>query len=77
MIENPYMKASIVAFLSAVLTTLYTKYADPEEKKLASKFAQVFIAVMMAGIALIFVTNGSSGEDLVTLPFENGGLADF
>lgn len=77
MLDNPYAKAAIVAFLSAIMVTLYAKFNDPDEKKLASKFAQVFLATLASGIALTFVMNGTGGDDLMTMPFEEGGLADF
>lgn len=77
MLDNPYAKAAIVAFLSAILATLYAKFNDPEEKKLASRFAQVFLAVLASGIALAFVMNAPGGDDLMTEPFILGGLADF
>ena len=77
MIDNPYMKSAIVAFMSAILVTLYAKFNDPEEKKLASRFAQVFMAVLASGIALAFVMNAPGGDDLMSEPFIQGGLADF
>lgn len=77
MIDNPYVKSAIVAFISAILVTLYAKFNDPEEKKLASKFAQVFMAVLASGIALAFVMNAPGGDDLMSEPFIAGGLADF
>ena len=77
MLDNPYVKAAIVAFMSAILVTLYAKFNDPEEKKLASKFAQVFMAVLVSGVALSFVMNAPTGDDLMSEPFEVGGLADF
>lgn len=77
MIDNPYVNAAIVAFLSAILVTLYAKFNEPEEKKLASRFAQVFMAVLVSGVALSFVMNAPSGDDLMSEPFEFGGLADF
>lgn len=77
MIDNPYVKSAIVAFISAILVTLYAKFNDPEEKKLASRFAQVFMAVLASGIALSFVMNAPGGDDLMSEPFIQGGLADF
>ena len=77
MIDNPYVKSAIVAFISAILVTLYVKFNDPEEKKLASKFAQVFMAVLVSGVALSFVMNAPGGDDLMSEPFLAGGLADF
>jgi len=77
MIDNPYAKAAIVAFLSAILVTLYAKFNEPEEKKLASRFAQVFMAVLVSGVALSFVMNAPGGDDLMSEPFIQGGLADF
>ena len=77
MIDNPYVKSAIVAFISAILVTLYVKFNDPEEKKLASKFAQVFMAVLVSGVALSFVMNAPGGDDLMSEPFIAGGLADF
>lgn len=77
MIDNPYMKSAIVAFISAILVTLYAKFNEPEEKKLASRFAQVFMAVLVSGVALSFVMNAPGGDDLMSEPFELGGLADF
>jgi hypothetical protein len=77
MLDNPYMKAALVAFISAVLVTLYAKFNDPDEKKLASKFAQVFMAVLVSGVALSFVMNAPGGDDLMSEPFIAGGLADF
>ena len=77
MIDNPYVKSAIVAFISAILVTLYAKFNDPEEKKLASRFAQVFMAVLASGIVLAFVTNAPGGDDLMSEPFIAGGLADF
>ena len=77
MIDNPYVKSAIVAFISAILVTLYVKFNDPEEKKLASKFAQVFMAVLVSGVALSFVMNAPTGDELMTEPFLAGGLADF
>jgi hypothetical protein len=77
MIDNPYVKSAIVAFISAILVTLYAKFNDSEEKKLASRFAQVFLAVLASGIALAFVMNAPGGDDLMTEPFILGGLADF
>lgn len=77
MLDNPYVKAAIVAFMSAILVALYVKYNDPEEKKLASKFAQVFMAVLVSGVALSFVMNAPAGDDLMSEPFIAGGLADF
>lgn len=76
MIDNPYVKSAIVAFISAILVTLYVKFNDPEEKKLASRFAQVFMAVLVSGVALSFVMN-APGDELMTEPFLAGGLADF
>ena len=77
MLDNPYAKAAIVAFISAILVTLYAKFNDPDEKKLASKFAQVFIAVLVSGGVLSFVMNAPGGDDLMSEPFISGGLADF
>jgi len=77
MLDNPYMKAAIVAFMSAILVTLYAKFNDPDEKKLASRFAQVFMAVLASGVALSFVLNSPGGDDLMSEPFIQGGLADF
>ena len=77
MIYNPYVKSAIVAFISAILVTLYAKFNDPEEKKLASRFAQVFMAVLASGIVLSFVMNAPGGDDLMSEPFIAGGLADF
>ena len=77
MIDNPYVKSAIVAFISAILVTLYAKFNDPEEKKLASRFAQVFMAVLASGIVLSFVMNAPGGDDLMSEPFIAGGLADF
>jgi hypothetical protein len=76
MLDNPYVVATIVAVLTATLFTLYTKFTDKDEKKLASKFAQVFLAALVAGIAFVFVTK-SPGEETLNLPFEQNGLADF
>lgn len=77
MLDNPYAKAAIVAFLSAILATLYAKFNEPEEKKLASRFAQVFMAVLVSGVVLSFVMNAPGGDDLMSEPFIAGGLADF
>lgn len=77
MLDNPYAKAAIVAFLSAILVTIYAKFNDPEEKKLASRFAHVFMAVLVSGVAFAFVMNAPGGDDLMSEPFEVGGLADF
>lgn len=77
MIENPYVKAAIVAFISAILVTLHAKFHDPDEKKLVSKFAQVFIAVLVSGVSLSFAMNAPGGDDLMSEPFIAGGLADF
>lgn len=79
MLDNPYVKACIIAFLSAIISTLYVKFQEPTEKKLASRFAQVFMATLAAGTVIAFTLNGSyEGEgDLMTDPFIAGGLADF
>jgi hypothetical protein len=77
MLDNPYTKAAIVAFISAILVTLYAKFNDPDEKKLTSKFVQVFMSVLVSGVALSFVMNAPGGDNLMTMPFEEGGLADF
>ena len=77
MIDNPYVKSAIIAFISAILVTLYAKFNDPEEKKLASRFAQVFMAVLVSGVTLSFVMNAPGGDDLMSEPFIAGGLADF
>ena len=71
------MKSAIVAFMSAILVTLYAKFNDPDEKKLASRFAQVFMAVLVSGVALSFVMNAPTGDELMSEPFIAGGLADF
>lgn len=76
MLDNPYVVATIIAVLTATLFTLYTKFTDKDEKKLATKFAQVFLAALVAGIAFTFVTK-SPGEETLNIPFEQGGLADF
>jgi type II secretory pathway pseudopilin PulG len=76
MLSNPYVVAAIVALLTATLFTLYTKFTDKDEKKLATKFAQVFLAALVAGIAFTFVT-GSQNEETLNIPFQEGGLADF
>ena len=76
MLDNPYVKAAIVAFLAAVLSILYTKFNDPDDKKLAARFAQVFVCTLVGGIVLIFTTKGT-GDDLMTEPFVAGGLSDF
>ena len=77
MLDNPYVKSAIVAFMSAILVTLYAKFNDPDEKKLASRFAQVFMAVLVSGVALSFVMNAPTGDELMSEPFIAGGLADF
>jgi hypothetical protein len=75
MLENPYVVSAVVAVITASLFALYTKFTDKDEKKLASKAAQVFVAALVAGVAFVFVTK--SPEDTLNLPFQEGGLADF
>lgn len=79
MLDNPYIKACIVAFLSAIILTLYMKIQEPTEKKLAMRFAQVFVSTLAAGILIVFTLNDSYGGegDMMTDPFIAGGLADF
>jgi hypothetical protein len=77
MLDNPYVKAAIVAFLAAVLSSLYSKFNDPEDKRPAARFAQVFVCTLVAGVVLVFATNGAGGDDLMTEPFIAGGLGDF
>ena len=76
MLDNPYVKAAIVALLAAVLSSLYSKFNDPEDKKPAARFAQVFVCTLVAGVIFVFTTKGA-GDDLMTDPFLAGGLADF
>lgn len=76
MLDNPYVASVVVALFSAMLFTVYLKLTDKDEKKFATKFAQVFVATLTAGIAFAFVTNGSNDE-VLNLPFEQNGLADF
>ena len=75
MFDNPYVVASIVATFTAILYTLYVKFSEPSEKKLATRFAQVLMAGLVAGISFVFVTN--KPEEVMTAPFVEGGLADF
>ena len=75
MLDNLYFASIIVALLAATLFTLYTKFSNKEEKNLYSKFAQVFVSTLVAGIAFTFVSH--SPDDTLNLPFEQGGMADF
>jgi len=77
MLDNPYVKSAIVAFVSALLVTLYVKFNDPNEKNLASRFAQVFLATLTAGVAVTFVVAAPGGDEMMSEPFISGGLADF
>lgn len=77
MFENPYIQAVAVALLSAALFALYTKMMDKDEKKLTSKTLHVLLATMVSGLAFAFISNGTGSEELLNLPFENGGIADF
>lgn len=77
MFENPYIQAVAVALLSAALFALYTKMMDKDEKKLTSKTLHVLIATMVSGFVFAFISNGTGSEELLNLPFENGGIADF
>jgi uncharacterized membrane protein len=76
MLDNPYVVSIIVAVLTATLFTLYVKFTDKDEKKIATKSAQVFLAALVAGCAFVFVTKSPS-EETLNLPFEHNGLADF
>ena len=76
MLDNPYVASVVVGLFSAMLFTLYLKLTDKDEKKFTTKFVQVFVATLTAGVAFAFVTSGASDETL-NLPFEQGGLADF
>ena len=77
MFENEYIRAALVAFLTAALYTLYVKFTDKDEKKLAVKFMQVFVSALVSGVVFTFISNGTGGDDLASLPFEAGGIADF
>lgn len=77
MLDNPYMKSALIAFISAIISTLYVKFNDPNEKNLASRFAQVFLATLVAGVMLAFVVSAPGGDEMMSEPFIQGGLSDF
>ncbi|AGE56400.1 hypothetical protein PBCVNEJV1_714R [Paramecium bursaria Chlorella virus NE-JV-1] len=76
MLDNPYVVAVVIAVLSATLFTMYVKFTDKDEKKLSTRFAQVFLSTLAAGISFAFVAR-PGGDETLNLPFEANGMADF
>lgn len=77
MFENEYVRSALVALLSAALYTLYVKFVEKDENKPTMKFMQVFGSVLVSGLVLTFISNGTGSDETLNLPFENGGIADF